>query len=509
MNKLKTLAAVLFPLALLTLILSFFPKEEFWDRTRAWFGSPAASARTETSSDTPAASTEAPGITTVPSFGWWEDFSPDSTAVNTTAVGSSDKPLSTTPTRPKPPMTEDGEASVPVFGDGGGMNYITEFEDAGFIHYPVTTTKEAGSGAFVTEFPDTTPITIRPVLPEPAREEMRAVYVATVYNLDFPSGAGKTAAALKSELEAIVNRAAKEGFNTIIFQVRPASDALYQSAIFPSSRFLTGKQGASLPLDPLAYLIKIAHAKDIAVHAWINPYRVTLPGENLDSLSPENPARKHPDWTYTVGGQVYYDPALPAVRALVAEGIAEILLNYNVDGVMFDDYFYPSNIGLADIARYEAYQNAGGELSLSDWRRENVNRLIELSYRTVKEHRPDCLFGVAPRGIWRNASDDPTGSATAGGGAYDEIYCDALAWVKNGWLDYLSPQIYWSFSHKTAPFGVLADWWNKALAGTGIRLVVSLAGYSLPESELLAQKAYLAELAAYGGFAFYSFSHLK
>ncbi len=510
MNKLKTLAAVLLPLALLTLFLSLLPKEEFFDRTRAWFGNPAASSQTDTSSDIPAASTEVPENTTVPLHGWWEDFLPDSTAVNTTAAPvSSDEPLSTTPTRPHPPTAEDGEDSIPVFGGGDGMNYVTEFEDAGFINYPATTTKNAGSGAFVTEFPDTTPITIRPVVPEPEREEMRAVYVATVYNLDFPSAAGKTAASLRVELESIVKQAAEGDFNTIIFQVRPASDALYQSAIFPSSRFLTGKQGEPLPLDPLAYLIKIAHAKDIAVHAWINPYRVTLPGETLDSLAPENPARKHPEWTYTVGGQVYYDPSLPAVRALVAEGIAELLLNYNLDGVMFDDYFYPSNIGLTDIARYEAYQNAGGELSLSDWRRNNVNQLIELSYRTVKEHRPDCLFGVAPRGIWRNASDDPTGSATAGGAAYDEIYCDALAWVKNGWLDYLSPQIYWSFTHKTAPFGVLADWWNKALADSGIRLVVSLAGYSLPENEILAQKAYLAELATYGGFAFYSFSHLK
>ena len=505
MNKLKTMAAVLLPLMLVTFFLFLLSGQGYFSARVNW----------------PADGTETGGTEgTTPAFSAPispSASSPDAEKTEAPPAPSSSEPVisdspNTTPSRPAVTTEkEDEDDSVPVFGPGGDFDYVTEFDGAGVIELPEKDETSDTGNAFVTEFPDTLPITVPSAEPseDGKREEMRAVYVATVYNLDFPSAGGLSAASLKKELEALVDAAASQNLNTIIFQVRPASDAFYQSEIFPTSRFLTGKQGDPLVLDPLAYLIRIAHAKDIAVHAWINPYRVTLPNEPLSSLSPDNPAVRHPEWTYSVGGQIYYDPSLPAVRALVAEGIAELLTNYNLDGVMFDDYFYPSDIGLADLARYEEYREDGGALSLADWRRENVNQLIELSYRTVKEHRPDCLFGVAPRGIWRNASDDPAGSDTAGGSAYDEIYCDALAWVKAGWLDYLSPQIYWSFSHSKAPFGVLADWWNEALAGSGIDLVVSLAGYSLPESEIAAQKVYLSALSSYGGYAFYSYSYLR
>lgn len=409
-----------------------------------------------------------------------------------------------------PPSTESD--SLPVFAPTqteSAWPLVTEFAGAGFITLPLEKEKKDETNCFVTEFADTLPITLTPQVPAPHTETIRAVYVATVYNLDFPSASNLSSSALRAELDELVRTVKANDLNTIFFQVRPASDALYASALFPTSRFLSGQQGAPLALDPLGYLVQKAHAEEIAVHAWINPYRVTLSGESLSSLAENNPARLHPEWTYAVNGQVYYNPAHAGVRALVAEGIAEILKNYAVDGVLFDDYFYPADVGKADASEYAAYQASGGHLSLEDWRRKNVNLLIELSYRTVKQTRADCLFGVSPRGIWRNQSDDPTGSATAGGAAYDEIFCDALAWVKGGYLDYLSPQIYWGFSHAQAPFGTLADWWSNALFNRDVELVVSLASYYLPESEIEAQKAYLEALSAYAGYALYNYSSIK
>ena len=153
--------------------------------------------------------------------------------------------------------------------------------------------------------------------------------------------------------------------------------------------------------------------------------------------------------------------------------------------------------------------NLGGRLSLGDWRRENINRLIERTYQTIKSCRKGCLFGVSPRGVWRNATDDPKGSDTLGGAAYDEIFCDALAWVKGGYLDYLSPQIYWRFDNSAAPFGTLADWWNEALKDSGVTLVVALAPYSLPKSEIEKQVTYLKTLSQANGYALFRYASLS
>lgn len=390
---------------------------------------------------------------------------------------------------------------------------VTEFLDAYEVVLPKETQKQESAKpekpALVTGFSGTLPLALPLASPNVSQEEMRAVYVASAYNLDFPSRPGLSKAALQSELDAIVNGAASCGMNTIVFQVRPASDALYRSEIFPVSRYLAASEGGAMALDALGYLIESAHAKGIKVHAWINPFRVRSASEGDAVLSKNNPAKVNSALTFTVEGAVYYNPALQAVQNLIIDGVREILVNYDVDGILFDDYFYPEHITSEDAKEYAAYQKAGGRLSLADFRRGNINTLIERVYRTVKNEKPQVLFGVSPRGVWRNAEDDPSGSDTRGGAAYDAVFCDALAWVKGGYLDYLSPQIYWSFDHKSAPFATLADWWNQALRGSGVELCVSLASYSLPKEEIARQKEYLAALSQYGGFALYRYAYME
>lgn len=383
----------------------------------------------------------------------------------------------------------------------------TEFSGGAVDLTPQTAPPSQKPPCFATEF-DTEPLKLPDAQPTAAETELRAVWVATVFHLNYPSTPGIGRDALAEELDAIVAKAKAAGMNAIFFQVRPCSDAFYASAIFPTSRFLTGRQGGQAVLDPLAYLVKQAHAANIQVHAWINPYRVTTSGEELSSLAASNPAAKHPDWLLQVEGNYYYNPALPEVRALVAEGVTELVSGYAIDGVVFDDYFYPAGITDEDAASYSAYLAGGGRLSLGDFRRDNVNKLVESVSAAVKKIRPACLFGIAPRGIWRNASADPAGSPTAGGAAYDDIFCDAMAWVKNRWIDYLSPQLYWDFDNAAAPFIPLVDWWVKALAGSGVRFCPSLAAFALPPATLAAQQDYLKQKAGYAGYAIYSIDFL-
>lgn len=417
-----------------------------------------------------------------------------------------------TDTLPKPSRTtayESEDVSVDAMAPQPSRPLVTGFHDAYEVVLPKETEKKHEKPALVTGFSGTLPLALPVSSPSVSDDEMRAVYVASAYGLDFPSRPGLSKSALQQELDAIVNQAASVKMNTIFFQVRPASDALYRSDIFPVSRYLAESEGGAMALDALEYLIGKAHAKGIKVHAWINPFRVRSASESDALLSKNNPAKKNPDMTFTVEGAVYYNPALKGVHDMIVDGVREILERYDVDGILFDDYFYPENIKNEDAKEYAAYQKAGGSLSLGDFRRENVNLLIKSVYRTVKEEKPGCLFGVAPRGVWRNADDDPSGSDTRGGAAYDAIFCDALAWVKGGYLDYLSPQIYWSFDNKAAPFATLADWWNQALIGSDVKLCVSLACYSLPKEEIARQRAYLLKLSEYGGFALYRYEFVS
>ncbi len=364
-------------------------------------------------------------------------------------------------------------------------------------------------------------------LPDP-NTEVRGIYIATVLNINFPSKAGLSADILKSELRDIVETCKMANLNAIYFQVRPSADALYRSEIFPTSAYLTVKQGDALPegFDPLAYLLEIAHDANIAVHAWINPLRVTVgsaskPEHDVKALAETHPARLHPDWVVPYAdGKLYFNCGIPEVRRLIADGVAELASNYAIDGIIFDDYFYPYPVNdgktnmLATFDDAEAFKQYGGNMKLADWRRQNVNQMIEACYQAIKAINGHVQFGVAPFGIWQNDDGMNGGSETSGLESYESIYCDPLAWAKGGYVDYLAPQIYWRFSTQTARFDVLTRWWNTMLEGTDTDLIISHGVYNYdtwedPENELRNQIVFARAEQSYVGSILYGYAALK
>ncbi len=347
--------------------------------------------------------------------------------------------------------------------------------------------------------------------------EIRALWIASVANINFPSRRGLSSDELKSEIDSILTEALENSMNTVIIQVRPSSDALYISKLFPSSEYLCNAQGDEMTVDILEYLTEEAHKLGIAVCAWVNPLRVSTSMNdskgNAALLSEKNPAYKNPEYCISYDGALYYNPGLPEVRSLVAEGVREIAEGYSVDAILFDDYFYPyptENAIYDDSASFAKYGNG---LSLDNWRRENVNAMIKSSYDMIKSVRPDCYFGISPFGIWCNNDGSNGGSDTRGLSAYSAIYCDAKAWIEGGYIDFISPQLYWSFDTEAAPYGELCDWWDKVLEGTGIPLIVSHAAYRTEEwsdkDEISKQIEYARAKKSYLGSAFYGYSAIK
>ncbi len=349
--------------------------------------------------------------------------------------------------------------------------------------------------------------------------EVRGVFVTTLLNINYPSKAGLSPDALREEMDALIQTVEDAGLNAIFFQARPSGDAFYQSELFPPSAYLTGSQDTPISeeFDPLAYLCEKAHAKNIAVHAWINPLRAAYGSASspadLESLGTRNPARLHPEWVVAYAdGQLYYNAGLPEVRQLVADGIREVLTKYNVDGVLFDDYFYPYPVSESVFDDASAYETYGNGASLEDWRRSNVNALVELCYQTVKDVSSDLTFGIAPFGIWQNDDGENGGSDTRGLNAYKAIYCDALAWANGGYVDYLAPQLYWQFTTSAAEYDVLVRWWNAQLDGTGVDLLISHASYRAADwaaGEIANQVTYARSELTYRGSIFYHYVSIR
>lgn len=348
--------------------------------------------------------------------------------------------------------------------------------------------------------------------------EIRGVWIASVFNINYPSARDLGADALRAEIDDIVATASKNGLNTVCFQVRPSCDALYKSEIFPVSRVLSTEGVLPDGFDPLGYMTAAAHAAGIDVIAWVNPLRVTAArADNAEAamatLSESSPARLHPEWCVFYGGQLWLDPGIPEVRALVADGVAEIVRGYDVDGVIFDDYFYPYPAEGENYDDADTYAVYGGETALADFRRGNVNQLVRGCFEAVKTASAECSFGISPFGIWRNSSTDPRGSDTSGLEAYDSLYCDALAWIRGGYIDYIAPQIYWQFSSERAPFGTLTEWWNKQLEGTGVKLAVAHGTYNSAEwgssTEIEEQIAFAREASSYVGGMHYGYAAIK
>ena len=267
---------------------------------------------------------------------------------------------------------------------------------------------------------------------------------------------------LKQTLIDQLNSLQGAGINAIIFQVRPEADALYASQLEPWSRFLTGVQGqAPSPYwDPMQFMIDECHKRGMEFHAWINPYRVKT---SLKSeLSPNHLYNIHPEWFVTYNNQLFFDPALPESRRHICMVVADIVSRYDVDAIHMDDYFYPypaKGMDFPDDASFARY--GGGFTNRADWRRSNVNILIQKIHETIRGLKPWVKFGISPFGLSRTEKNDPLGSKTNGLQNYDDLYADVLLWARNGWVDYNIPQIYWQIGHPAADYETLVKWWAK------------------------------------------------
>lgn len=306
------------------------------------------------------------------------------------------------------------------------------------------------------------------------KREFRGVWVSTVYCLDWPttaSGAalqGSSSTVVKQQkarLCQILDSMEQHGFNAIFFQVRPMSDAFYRSSYEPVSSYLTGKRGSLCQWDPLEYAIQEAHKRGMELHAWVNPFRWA--GATVTWATPWDREVISKGWILTSENGKILNPGIPDVRSHIVKVCKEIISKYNVDGLVFDDYFYKSGTPEDETAGdYTLYKKSGTKMSMADWRRNNVNVAMKDIYEMVQETKPYIRFGISPAGVASGGASDA--GVTAYEGAYDwqysGIYSDPLAWLKDGIIDYISPQLYWPTDHKTNPFGPLTKWWSKTAA---------------------------------------------
>lgn len=295
----------------------------------------------------------------------------------------------------------------------------------------------------------------------PANHPFRAAWVTTVANTDWPSSPYLNAQQQQEEFIELLDGLQALGFNAVIVQVHPLADAFWPSKTEPWSFYLTGQQGKDPGYNPLAFMIEQTHKRNMEFHAWFNPYRVQH--LNKIPLAANHPANLHPKWLIQYDQRIYYNPALPQVRQHIVDVVREVVQNYDVDAIHFDDYFYPYPakkyfIRLPFPDRKD-YKRFGQGLSKADWRRENVNILIRDIHQMIKQEKPHVKFGISPFGVWRNQEADPTGSATRGISNYDDIYADTRTWMANGWIDYIVPQLYYPFDDANTPFDTLLDWW--------------------------------------------------
>lgn len=317
--------------------------------------------------------------------------------------------------------------------------------------------------------------------------EMRGAWIATSFNIDWPSKPGLSVDRQKVEFDSLLDVLKAMNMNAVFVQVRPSGDAMYRSPNVPWSKFLMGQQGVAPPdttYDPMQYMIEAAHRRRMEFHAWLNPYRATL---DLDTaaLSPLHPLRSLPDnrktqWFFRYGKRYYFNPANPSVQQYLVNVVKDIVLRYDVDGIHFDDYFYPYKEAGETLNDYNEFaSDPRGFSTVEDWRRDNVSRLISAVSTNIHKLKPYVRFGIGPFGVWRNRDQDPVmGSDTrAGVTCYDDLYADVLLWMKNGWIDYVAPQLYWSIGFVPADYEKLVDWWSKNTYGK--QLYIGHAAYKI------------------------------
>lgn len=352
------------------------------------------------------------------------------------------------------------------------------------------------------------------------KRELRAVWIASVNNIDWPTRKGAPAEVQKEEFIAQLEETTAMGMNAVVVQIKPTADSFYPSEYGPWSEYLTGVQGQDPGYDPLAFMVEEAHKRNLEFHAWINPYRITMNHTDLDRLATGHPARENPEWTVAYGNQLYFDPGIPAVQQFLVDGVNEIVTNYDVDAIHMDDYFYPypiAGVPFPDNASFAEYGE--GYTNRADWRRNNVNTLVASIQQSIKAEKSHVKFGISPFGVWRNSNTDPTGSNTrAGVQNYDDLYADTRHWIQHGSIDYITPQIYWNIGFAAAAFDVLVDWWQDETAGTNTHFYVGQATYkigvnSVPEwhdpNEYPRQIAYMRDRSGVHGSMHFSLKDLR
>jgi len=339
-------------------------------------------------------------------------------------------------------------------------------------------------------------------------DEVRAIWISY---LDFKLLLeNQSKSGFKNNISNAFENIAEMGLNTVIVQVRPFGDAIYHSDIFPYSYVMTGEEGGSLGYDPLEIMVDEAHDLGLRIEAWINPYRVRAAGSNKATVS-SNPAvkalRAGNGMAIQYNGGIFYNPASSDARQLITDGVVEIIENYDVDGIHFDDYFYPTTSASFDKSYYNNYLSSGGKLSQADWRRENVDKLIKKVYNAVKQCDSSVTFGISPQ-----ARDDIN---------YEGQFAHTESWLANGWVDYICPQIYYGFDNDTAPYEATLDYWHKLAKKYDTDLYVGLAVYKcgavddwagsgkrewLNNTDIISRMvAEARDRSSYGGFALYRY----
>jgi len=326
-----------------------------------------------------------------------------------------------------------------------------------------------------------------------AEVSFRGAWIATVANIDWPTPEAVGMPSLQQEqMTDILDSLQAIGINAIVFQIRPTADAFYWSELEPWSHWLTGIQGywqdpGGLLLgmgdfyDPLEFVTTEAHDRGMEVHAWLNPYRVTLKTMDTTDLVSNHIMRRHPEWFWQYGEQWYFEPGLDETRHWICMIVEDIVCRYDIDAIHMDDYFYPYPLARQALPDRDCFEvNPRGFTDIRDWRRNNVNLAIQEISRVIHTTKPWVQFGISPFGVWRNNTRDSIGSATTAGLTnYDNLYADVLLWIREGWIDYVCPQLYWHIGNRAADYETLAHWWAKQVAGTYCKLYIGMAPYRL------------------------------
>ena len=316
--------------------------------------------------------------------------------------------------------------------------------------------------------------------------QMRAAWIATVANIDWPSSPDISATEQMKEMTDMLDSLQALNMNAVIFQIRPTADAFYYSDFEPWSHYLTGRQGEEPEpyYDPLAFVVHEAHRRCMQVHVWLNPYR-TLNEDDLSILTENHLYHRRPDMFVKYGGKYYFNPGLDVTREYLNDVVADIVTRYDIDAIHFDDYFYPYRIAGQEFPDSETFRRYPRGFTDKDaWRRNNVDMVIKELQRTIKSRKPWVEFGISPFGVWRNKSADPMGSDTrAGQTNYDDLYADVLKWMREGDIDYVVPQLYWEIGKAVADYRILADWWADNAYNCNLYIGVSASNLGMIKGE--------------------------